>query len=104
MIEMAVEMVSDTRKRAKSGVYPPVEGFDAVGRRHIGRPSDRATYRGRSGLQPTAWWHPLRRRKPLKVAARLVRRTRANKAGLPAALLLASAHMRSDHVTQINGS
>ena len=80
MIETAFDMASDTRKSPKSGVYPPVEGFDAVGRRQIDRPSDRA------GL------HGLLCRNPLKVTRR------------PAGLLLASAQTRHDHFNQMNGS
>ena len=79
MIEMAFDMASHTRKSSKSGVYPPVEGFDAVGRRQIDRLSDRACL------------HGLLCRNPLKVAR------------LPAGLLLASAQMRHDHFNQING-
>ena len=80
MIEMAFDMVSDTRKSQKSGVYPPVEDFDAVGRRQIDRPSDRARL------------HGLLCRNPLKVAR------------LPAGLLLASAQTRHDYFNQINES
>ena len=80
MIEMAFDMASHTRKSPKSGVHPPVEGFDAVGRRQIDRPSDRA------GL------HELLRRNPLKVERR------------PAGLLLASAQTRHDHINQMNRS
>ena len=80
MIEMAFDMASTTRKSPKSGVYPPVEGFDAVGRRPIERPLDRA------GL------HGLLCHNPLKVERR------------PAGLLLASAQTRHDHFNQTNGS
>jgi hypothetical protein len=80
VIEMAVEMASNTRKSARSGAYPPVERFDAVGCSHIGRPSDRADLYG------------LLCRKSLKVGR------------LPAALLRASAQIRHDHFNQINGS
>ena len=80
MIEMAFDMASDTRKSSKSGVYPPVEGFDAVGYRQIDRPSDRACL------------HGLLCRNPLKVGRR------------PAGLLLASAQTRLDHFNQMNGS
>ncbi len=80
MTEMAFDMASDTRKSPKSGVYPPVKDFDAVGRRQIERPSDRA------GL------HGLLCRNPLKVARLL------------AGLLLASAQMRLDHFNQMNES
>lgn len=80
MIEMAVEMASNTRKSPKSGVRPPVEGFDIGGRSHIGRPSDRAHL------------HGLPCRKPLKVFR------------LPAVLLRASVQIRHDHFNQINGS
>ena len=79
MIKMAFDMASHTRKSSKSGVYPPVEGFDAVGRRPIDRPSDRA------GL------HGLLCRNPLNVERR------------PAGLLLASAQTRHDHFNQMNG-
>ena len=80
MIGMAFDMASNTRKSPKSGVYPPVKGFDAVGRWQIERPSDRA------GL------HGLLCRNPLKVERR------------PAGLLLASAQTRLDHFNQMNGS
>ena len=80
MIGMAFDMASTARKSPKSGVYPPVEGFDAVGRGQIERPSDRA------GL------HGLLCRNPLKVGR------------LPAGLLLASAQTRHDHFNQINES
>ena len=80
MIELAFDMASHTRKSSKSGVYPPVKGFDAVGRRQIDRPSDRADL------------HGLLCRKPLKVRR------------LPAGLLRASAQIRSDHSNQISGS
>lgn len=80
MLGMAVEMASNTRKSPKSGVYPPVEVFDAVGRRHTGRPSDRVDL------------HRVLCRKPLKVRR------------LPAGLLLASAQTHLDHFNQINGS
>ena len=78
MIEMAFDMASHTRKSSKSVVYPPVKGFDAVGRQSIDRPSDRA------GL------HGLLCRNPLKVGRR------------PAGLLLASAQTRLDHFNQMN--
>ena len=80
MIEMAFDMASDTRKSPKSGVYPPVEDFDAVGRWQIDRPSDRVIV------------HGLLCRNPLKVRRR------------PAGLLLASAQTHHDHFNQINGS
>ena len=80
MTEMAFDMPSITRKSPKSGVYPPVEGFDAVGRRQIDRPADRAD------------WHAVPCRRPLKVGR------------LPAVLLLASAQIRSDHFGQMNRS
>ena len=80
MIEMAFDMASHTRKSPKSGVYPPVECFDAVGRRQIERPSDRAHL------------HRLLCRNPLKVKRR------------PAGLLLASAQTRLDHFNHMNGS
>ena len=79
MIEMAFDMASHTRKSSKSGVHPPVKGFDAVGRRQIDRPSDRAIV------------HGLLCRNPLKVGRR------------PAGLLLASAQTRHDHFNQMNG-
>ena len=78
MIEMAFDMASNTRKSPKSGVYPPVEGFDAVGRRQIDRPSDRTRL------------HGLLCRNPLKVERR------------PAGLLRASAQTRLDHFNQMN--
>jgi hypothetical protein len=77
---MAFEMTRDARRCLKSGVVPPVKGIDAVGRRQLDRPSDRADL------------HGLRRRKPLKGFS------------LPAGLLLVSAQIRSDHSSQINGS
>ena len=80
MIRMAFDMASHTRKSPKSGVQPPVEGFDAVGRRQIDRPSDR------TGL------HGLLCRNPLKVERR------------PAGSLLASAQIRHDHFNHISGS
>ncbi len=80
MIEMAFDRASHTRKSPKSGVYPPVKGFDAVGRRQIERPSDRANL------------HGLLCRNPLKVRRR------------PAGLLLAPAQTRLDHFNQMNGS
>ncbi len=80
MIEMAFDRASDTRKSPKRGVYPPVEDFDAVGRRQIERPSDRACL------------HGLLCRNPLNVVRR------------PAGLLLASAQTRHDHFNQINRS
>ena len=80
MIGMAFDMASHTRKSPKSGVYPPVEGFDAVGRRQIERPSDRA------GL------HGLLCRNPLNVIRH------------PAGLLLASAQTRHDHFNQMTES
>lgn len=40
MIEMAFIMTRNTRKSSKSGVCPPVEGFDAVVRRQNKRPVD----------------------------------------------------------------
>ncbi len=80
MIEMALDMASHTRKSPKSGVHPPVKGFDAVGRQPIDRPWDRA------GL------HWLLCRNPLKVRR------------LPASLLLAPAQTRLDHFNPINGS
>ena len=79
-IGMAFDMASHTRKSPKCGVYPPVKGFDAVGRRQIDRPWDRA------GL------HELLCRNPLKVGRR------------PAGLLLASAQTRHDHFNLINGA
>ena len=80
MIEMAFDMASHTRKSPKSGVCPPIEGFDAVGRRPIDRPSDRARL------------HGLLCRNPLNVGR------------LPAGLLLASAQTRHDHFNQMSGS
>lgn len=80
VIEMAFDRASHTRKSPKSGVYSPVEGFDAVGRRPIDRPWDRA------GL------HGLLCRNPLKVERR------------PVGLLLASAQTRHDHFNQMNGA
>ncbi len=80
MTEMAFGLTSDARKSPTSGACPPVEGFDAAGRRQPDRPSDRADL------------HGLQRRKPLKGY------------GLPAGLLLVSAQIRSDHFSQINGS
>ena len=80
MIGMAFDMASHTRKSPRSGVYPPVKDFDAVGRRPIERPSDRTRL------------HGLLCRNPLKVARR------------PAGLLLASAQTRLDHFNQMNGS
>ncbi len=80
MIEMAFDRASDTRKSPKSGVYPPLEDFDAVGRWPIERPSDRAHL------------HGLLCRNPLKVGRR------------PAGLLRASAQTRHDHFNQMNGS
>jgi len=70
---MAFEMASAARKSPKSGVVPPVEGFDAADRRQFDRPSDRANL------------HGLLCRKTLKGFS------------LPAALLRASAHIRADH-------
>ena len=67
MTEMAFQKTRDARKYPKSGVYPPVEGFDAAGRRQMERPSDRADL------------HGLLCRKPLKGSS------------LPADLLRASA-------------
>jgi hypothetical protein len=80
MTEMAFEMARDARRSPKGGVVPPVEGFDAAGRRHIERPSDRADL------------HGLRRRKALKGFS------------LPAALFLVSAQIRADHFSHINRS
>ena len=80
MVAMAFDMVSDTRKSPKSRVYAPVEDFDAVERRQIERPLDRA------GL------HGLLCRNPLKVERR------------PAGLLLASAQTHHDHFNQMNRS
>ena len=80
MNDMAFDMASHTRKSSTSGVYPPIEGFDAVGRRQIDRPSDRSCL------------HGLLCRNPLKVGRR------------PAGLLLASAQTRHDHFNQMNGS
>lgn len=40
MIEMAFVMTRNTRKSLKSGVHPPVKGFDAVVRRQNKRPLD----------------------------------------------------------------
>ncbi len=80
MIEMTFDMANRTRKSPKSGVYPPVKGFVAVGRRQIDRPSDRALL------------HGLLCRNPLKVGRR------------PAGLLLASEQIRLDHFNQINES
>ena len=77
---MAFDRASHTRKSPKSGVYPPVEGFDAVGRWQIDRPLDRARL------------HGLLCRNPLKVGRR------------PAGLLLASAQTSLDHLSPINGS
>jgi hypothetical protein len=61
-------------------VVAPVKDFDAADRRRLDRPSDRANLRG------------LLCRKTLKDL------------GLPAALLRASAQIRSDHSNQINRS
>ncbi len=80
VIEMAFDMASYTRKSSKSGVYPPVKGFDVVGRRQIERPLDRANL------------HRLLCCNPLKVAR------------LPAGLLLVSAQIHLDHFNQMNGS
>ena len=80
MIGMAFDMASHTRKSSKSGVCPPVEDFDTVGRQQIDRPLDRAHL------------HGLLCRDPLKVGRR------------PAGLLLASAQTRHDHFNQMNGS
>jgi hypothetical protein len=80
MDEMAFEMTRGTRKRLKSGVVPPVEGFDTVDRRQIGRPSDRAHLNGRLC------------RKALKGCS------------LPAPSLRVSAQIRSDHFSHINES
>ena len=80
MTEMAFEMARDARKSPKSGVVPPVEDFDAADRGRIDRPSDRADLHGPA------------RRKALKGSS------------LPAALLLLSAQIRSDHFSQINRS
>ncbi len=77
---MAFDRASDTRKSPKSGVYPPVEGFDAVGRRPIDHPSDRARL------------HGLLCRNPLNVGRR------------PTGLLLASAQTRLDHFNPIDES
>jgi hypothetical protein len=38
MVTVAFKLARDTRKSVKSGVVPPVERFDAVDRRQIGRP------------------------------------------------------------------
>jgi hypothetical protein len=80
LTKMAFDMTRDARKSSKNGVGAPVESFDAADRRQIERPSDRANLHGRQ------------RRKALKGFS------------LPAALLLASAQIRSDHVRQFNGS
>jgi hypothetical protein len=77
---MAFEMARDTRKSLRSGVVPPVEGFDAADRSHVDRPPDRADL------------HGLACRKALKGFS------------LPAPLLRASAQIRSDHSSQINRS
>jgi len=75
---MAFEMARAARKSPKSGVVPPVEDFDAADRRQLDRHADRANL------------HGLLCRKALKGL------------GLPAALLRASAQIRSDHSNQIN--
>jgi hypothetical protein len=80
MIEMAFEMARDARKSPRSGVVPPVEDFDAAVRRQFDRPSDRVDL------------HGLQCRKALKGFS------------LPAASLLVSAQIRSDHFSQINRS
>ena len=80
MTEMAFEMATDARKSPRSGVVAPVEDFDAADRRQFEGPSDRADFRG------------LRRREALKGFS------------LPAASLLVSAQIRSDHFNQISRS
>jgi hypothetical protein len=77
---MAFEMARDARKSPKSGMVSPVEDFDAADRRQLDRPSDRTHLRG------------LLCRKALKGFS------------LPAALLRASAQIRSDRSDQINRS
>jgi hypothetical protein len=78
MIEMAFEMARDARKSPRSGVVPPVEDFDAAVRRQFDRPSDRVDL------------HGLQCRKAFKGFS------------LPAASLLVSAQIRSDHFSQMN--
>ena len=80
LTEMAFGMTRDARKSTKSGVVPPVEGFDEADQRQLDRPSDRADL------------HGLLCRKPLKGFS------------LPAGLLRVSAQIRSDHFCQFNGS
>jgi len=80
MTAMAFDMARDARKSPKSGVVPPVEDFDAADRRQIDRPSGRADL------------HGLQRRKALKGFS------------LPAALLLVSVQIRSDHCSHIDRS
>lgn len=78
MAGMAVGMTRDVRKSPKSGVGPPVEGFDKADRRQAGRLSDRADL------------HGLLCRKPLKGP------------GLPESFLLVSVQIRSGHCSHIS--
>ena len=43
---LVADMARDTRKSAISGVFPPLERFDIVDRRHCGHPKDRVNLPG----------------------------------------------------------